>query len=182
MLLQRCIRCRALSKGISILIAGELAFWAPVDVHVLTYAGSAAARSILYENELWLQPSSLDGKVGSTGSSSTFGRGALASRVPKPDIVLTTYEAVCSDVHLLASCQWSCVVIDRRQRTRSAPGKVQAALQELVSSHQLVLSAHGFRSGLDELFTLLTFVKPGNYEDVTDVVPATATEPEQQVR
>lgn len=46
------------------------------------------------EHELWLQPSSLDAKAGF--SSNACSRAGLNGRVPKPDVVLTTYEVVCS--------------------------------------------------------------------------------------
>lgn len=163
--------------------SGELAFWAPPDTHVVTYSGTVAARTILHEHELWLQPSSMDSKVSSGSSTATSGgRAALSARLPKPDIVLTTYEVVCSDAHVLAGLQWSSIVVDRRQRSRSAAGKAQAALHELSSGHRVVLSPHGVRGApVDQLFTLLSFVKPGSYEEVSDVVPAYAVEPEQQV-
>ena len=41
---------------------GEFAFWAGRGVNVVTYAGPCHARSVILENELWLQPSSMDGK------------------------------------------------------------------------------------------------------------------------
>jgi hypothetical protein len=131
---------------------------------------------------MWLQPSSMDGKVGSGSAAGASGRAALPTRVPKPDVVLTTYEVVCSDVHVLAGMSWASIVVDRRQRSRSAAGKAQAALQELAAGHRVVLSPHGLRAAPDQLFTLLSFVKPGSYEAITDVVPAYAVEPEQQVR
>lgn len=162
--------------------AGELAFWAPPDTHVVTYSGSVAARSILAEHELWLQPTSLDGKLGSGSAAGAPGRAALAARVPKPHVVLTTYEVVCSDVHVLAGLPWASIVVDRRQRSRSAAGKAQAALQELAAGHRVVLSCHGLRAAPEALFTLLSFVKPGSAEAISDVVPAYAVEPEQQVR
>jgi hypothetical protein len=167
--------------GLSTTAAGELAFWAPPDTHVVTYSGTVAARNTLHEHEMWLQPSSMDGKLGSGSAAGTSGRAALSARVPKPDVVLTTYEAVCSDVHVLAGMAWSSIIVDRRQRTRSAAGKAQAALQELAAGHRLVLSSHGLKAVPDQLFTLLSFVKPGSYEAITDVVPAYAVEPEQQV-
>jgi hypothetical protein len=82
--------------------AGELAFWAAPGMSVITYSGSAAARSVLHDHELWLQPSSMDGKVSSMGPG---GRAALPTRIPKPDIVITSYEVVCSDVHALSAIQ-----------------------------------------------------------------------------
>ena len=41
---------------------GEFAFWAGRHVNVVTYAGSAHVRGTVLDNELWLQPSSMDGK------------------------------------------------------------------------------------------------------------------------
>jgi len=57
---------------------------------------------VLHDHELWLQPSSMDGKVSSMGPG---GRAALPTRVPKPNIVITSYEVVCSDVHALSAIQ-----------------------------------------------------------------------------
>jgi hypothetical protein len=48
----------------------------------------------------------------------------------------------------------------------------------------VVLSPHGLSGGAagpEQLFTLLSFLKPGAYEVMTDVVPHNITEPEQQV-
>jgi hypothetical protein len=40
----------------------------------------------------------------------------------------------CADVHVLAALPWSAVVVDRRQRSRSAAGKAQLALQVSLTS------------------------------------------------
>lgn len=48
-----------------------------------------------------------------------------------------------------------------------------------------MLSPHGLSgsaAGPEQLFTLLSFLKPGSYEDMRDVLPAHITDPEQQVR
>ena len=55
---------------------GEFAFWAGKDVNVVTYEGSTHSRSTISENELWLQPSSMDGK-----SATYHSREALPERV-----------------------------------------------------------------------------------------------------
>jgi hypothetical protein len=119
---------------------GELAFWLPLESHVVTYSGSVSARAVLQvrvcvcvsiggvacmlacvvtlarchavpdnavsrpailththnvqEHELWLQPSSMDAKAGFNSSATS--RAGLSTRTPKPDVVLTTYEVVCS--------------------------------------------------------------------------------------
>jgi SNF2 family DNA or RNA helicase len=98
---------------------GELAFWAPPDFNAVTYSGLVAARNCIHDHELWLQPSSMDGKVGFSGKCQ------LGGRVPKPDLVVTTYEVLCSDVHMLKAMHWAAVVVDQRQRSRSAAGKAQ---------------------------------------------------------
>lgn len=55
---------------------GEFEFWAGRDVNVVTYSGGAQARGIVLENELWLQPTSMDGK-----SATYQSRQALPDRV-----------------------------------------------------------------------------------------------------
>lgn len=42
---------------------GEWEFWAGQGLHVVSYSGSAAARTVIYEHELWLSPGCLDGKA-----------------------------------------------------------------------------------------------------------------------
>ena len=41
---------------------GEFEFWGGREVNVVTYSGCAQARGIVLENDVWLQPSSMDGK------------------------------------------------------------------------------------------------------------------------
>lgn len=73
-----------------------------VFAYVLPYclcAGALCAVGVclyvsLQEHELWLQPSSMDAKAGFSSAASS--RAGLSAKVPKPDVVLTTYEVVCS--------------------------------------------------------------------------------------
>lgn len=47
----------------------ELSFWGNNGVDgLVVYAGTAAARAVLEEHELWLQPSSMDSKSTSSNS------------------------------------------------------------------------------------------------------------------
>jgi hypothetical protein len=63
---------------------------------------------------------------------------------------------------------------------------VYLTTQELSpAAHRVVLSPHGLSgsaAGPEQLFTLLSFLKPGAYEEMRDVVPPHITDPEQQVR
>ena len=42
---------------------GEFAFWGAADLNVVAYAGSLAARAVIHDHELWLAPTSLDGRT-----------------------------------------------------------------------------------------------------------------------
>lgn len=49
---------------------------------------------------------------------------ALPQRVPKPDIVITSYEAAASDAAALKAISWEAAVLDERQRGRTGIAKV----------------------------------------------------------
>jgi len=166
---------------------GELAFWCPADTNVVAYSGSVAARNALHDHELWLQASSMDGKVGHSAMMQAAARGAATGgRIPKPDVVLTTYEAVSSDLHALRALPWSAVVLDLRQRSRSAAGKAHAALQELTANtrvQRVVLTTHRQRGGAtDELLNVVALVRPAGWEEAGEGLPEDMDEPEEQVR
>jgi len=55
-------------------------------------------------------------------------------QLPKPDVVLTTFEVVFSDVSALRAVPWSVVVVDQRRRSRVLAGRLVAALQEVAPS------------------------------------------------
>ena len=42
---------------------GEWEFWGGQGLHVVSSSGSAAARTVIHEHELWLSPGCLDGKA-----------------------------------------------------------------------------------------------------------------------
>lgn len=42
--------------------AGEFAYWLGPSVDVLPYYGPVAARAVMHDHELWLHPSSLEGR------------------------------------------------------------------------------------------------------------------------
>jgi hypothetical protein len=76
------------------------------------------------------------------------------------DVVLTTYEALATDVASLKLLQWEAVVVDQRQRSRSAAGRSHAALAELGCTRRLVLSGGTLPHQSDRLAELLGFLRP----------------------
>eukprot|EP00884_Botryococcus_braunii_P016742 jgi/Botrbrau1/3751/Bobra.0363s0028.1 len=116
---------------------GEWAFWAGNDCNVVAYAGSTSARSIIAENELWLSPGCLDGRGAYKYSDHH------AHKVVKAEVVLMTYEALQTDLHLITQISWEMVVLDERNRKRA--GK-QAAAPSIIADalpstrHRLLIS------------------------------------------
>lgn len=125
-------------------------------------------------------------QVGHSAMLAAAASGApTGGRIPKPDIVLTTYEAVSSDLHALRALPWSAVVLDLRQRSRSAAGKAHAALQELTAgsgAQRLVLTPHRQRGrGADEVFNLVSLVRPAGWVAAGEAMPDGLEDPEAQV-
>lgn len=150
--------------------AGEFAFWLGPSVDVLPYYGPVAARAVMHDHELWLHPSSLEGRglprpslqdrvrrragwtprlpvpcrVGWLGAwlgpagqrhrSAASPSLALAHsparlptnswllQVPKPDVVMTSYEAFTADAAELKAITWEAVSKPRRDAVTQAPG------------------------------------------------------------
>jgi SNF2 family DNA or RNA helicase len=50
--------------------------------------------------------------------------GTFISQVPKPDIVITSYEAAAADAPALKAIAWEVVLLDERQRGRAGLAKV----------------------------------------------------------
>uniref|UniRef100_A0A7S3VN50 SNF2 N-terminal domain-containing protein n=1 Tax=Dunaliella tertiolecta TaxID=3047 RepID=A0A7S3VN50_DUNTE len=89
--------------------------------------------------------------------------GPPPGRLPKPDVVLASYEAVCADIMSFKAIHWEAVVVDIRQRARGAHlSRVQATVNELSMRH-CVLLAHSrppLPLASDELLALLGIVRP----------------------
>ena len=66
---------------------GELDYWLGDTAEVIHYTGPPGARQQIAQNELWLQPAALDGKLQSAAER-------LSARVPKPDVVLISMESM----------------------------------------------------------------------------------------
>lgn len=152
--------------------AGEFAFWLGPTVDVLPYYGPVAARAVMHDHELWLHPSSLDGRGLPRSTLSERVRAGpprlavcccalcegrplgppalpppaaclpaalphsrprhLPPQVPKPDVVLTSYEAFTADAAELKAITWEAVVLDERHPwQRAALAKAHTALCDL---------------------------------------------------
>ena len=132
---------------------GEFGQWLG-DMAVVTYSGSAVARSLILENDIWLGPGSLDGRG--------MQRPIIKSKIPKADIVLTSHEAFASDSSELTALNWEVVVFDERHRIPSASLKAYQSLGQLEASHRIALSWPMLTNNVQELLAEVTFLKPNS--------------------
>ncbi len=87
--------------------------------------------------------------------------------------MVTTYEALATDVAHLKLLSWTAVVVDQRQRSRSAAGRSHGALAELGCPLRLVLNGGAMPRDSEEMVELLSFLRPdvqvGSWEEVVRV-------------
>lgn len=143
---------------------GEITQWLGDNLDSVTYSGSAVARSTLLENEIWLNPSALDGRG--------VRKPIIQTRIPKVDLVLTSHEAFASDSSDLSTIQWEIVVFDERHRIQSASLKAHQSISELQVNHKILLSWPYFTNSVQELMAELAFIRSGfqSLEDLPDVI------------
>lgn len=82
--------------------AGEFAFWLGPSVDVLPYYGPVAARAVMHDHELWLHPSSLEGRglPKPTLADRVSSRAAGDSRRKGPGASQQQQQAVAAEVDL----------------------------------------------------------------------------------
>ncbi|GIM15000.1 hypothetical protein Vretimale_17869 [Volvox reticuliferus] len=126
------------------------------SINVVVYTGSATARMLLHEQELWLSPSSLDRK-GSMGR----GRDDCPNKVPKADVVIAGYEHVLSDLNALKAMPWEVVVVDMRHRGRGITARNTGALSELGGrQHVLLMGSNPAAAPVEEIVGFAQLIRP----------------------
>ncbi|GAA5998174.1 uncharacterized protein JCM10292_002374 [Rhodotorula paludigena] len=122
----------------------EFAKWAP-SMRVVPYNGDADSRKIVEDHELF------------------DATGAL-----KTHVVLATYEAVAGNGRVFRRVgRWDCLVVDEGQRLKSGKdSQLYNAISTLRIAHRVILSGTPLNNNLRELFNLLAFINPGDYEDI----------------
>lgn len=101
-------------------------------------------------------------------------------QVPKPDVVLTSYEAFTADAAELKAITWEAVVLDERHPwQRAALAKAHTALCDLSARYRLLLSgAAGMRS-VDVLLNHISYLHP-QYQTLEDIPGGVEHMPEAQ--
>jgi len=126
----------------------EFAKWSP-DLRVVAYYGPQSSRSVVRDNEL-------------------FHRGTYDL---KCHVVVTTYEMIvnATDSALFRKNSWECLVVDEGQRLKNENSMLFVKLNELVIENRVLLTGTPLQNNIRELFSLMNFLDPVQFSDVTEL-------------
>ncbi|UZJ54341.1 hypothetical protein CBS101457_003661 [Exobasidium rhododendri] len=83
------------------------------------------------------------------------------------DCLLTTYEYIIKDKHLLGKIRWTHMIIDEGHRMKNTQSKLTLTLTSFyVSRYRLLLTGTPLQNNLPELWALLNFVLPKIFNSV----------------
>ncbi|KAF9903864.1 hypothetical protein EC991_003241 [Linnemannia zychae] len=126
----------------------EFAKWSP-DLRVVAYYGPQNSRSVVRDHEL-------------------FHRG---THDLKCHVVVTTYEMIVNptDSALFRKNSWECLVVDEGQRLKNENSMLFVKLNELVIENRVLLTGTPLQNNIRELFSLMNFLDPVQFSDVTEL-------------
>ncbi|KAG0303580.1 hypothetical protein BGZ98_006511 [Dissophora globulifera] len=126
----------------------EFAKWAP-DLRVVAYYGPQSSRAVVRDHEL-------------------FHRG---THDLKCHVVVTTYEMIVNPVDsaLFRKNSWECLVVDEGQRLKNENSMLFVKLNELVVENRVLLTGTPLQNNIRELFSLMNFLDPIQFADVTEL-------------
>ncbi|KAG0414864.1 hypothetical protein HPB47_007982, partial [Ixodes persulcatus] len=135
----------------------EFELWAP-DFYVVTYIGDKDSRAVIREHEF-----SFDEKaVRNPNKACRMKKDASV----KFHVLLTSYELVCIDATILGSVDWQVLVVDEAHRLKNNQSKFFKVLNNYKINYKLLLTGTPLQNNLEELFHLLNFLSPQNFNDL----------------
>lgn len=87
------------------------------------------------------------------------------TKIPKFEVLLTTYETVLRD-NDLSTIQWECMIIDEAHRLKNSESKLLKVIRSYQSSFKILLTGTPIQNKAQELWSLLNFLDPLNYNSL----------------
>eukprot|EP00698_Gefionella_okellyi_P020055 TRINITY_DN6248_c0_g1_i1.p1 TRINITY_DN6248_c0_g1~~TRINITY_DN6248_c0_g1_i1.p1 ORF type:complete len:1850 (-),score=436.56 TRINITY_DN6248_c0_g1_i1:95-5080(-) len=117
------------------------------DMNAVVYHGNATARDVIRQNEFYYHD--VDGKI-----------------IPglfKFNVLITTYDLVMQDAHMLKKINWRALVIDEAHRLKNRTCKLIDALLLFKAEYRLLLTGTPLQNNTEELWSLLNFLEPDSF-------------------
>jgi superfamily II DNA or RNA helicase len=89
------------------------------------------------------------------------GRRASYDRIPRADVVVTSYPLLVRDAQRLSRFAWHYLVLDEAQTIKNRRSLAATAARSLAARHRLCLTGTPIENDLDELWSLFEFLMPG---------------------
>ncbi|KAH0785021.1 F/Y-rich N-terminus family protein [Histomonas meleagridis] len=115
------------------------------DLNAVVYSGSRQSREIIRQYELFHD----DGVT------------------PKFDALIVQYDYIMSDTSVFSQFSYNVLIVDEAHRLKNAHSKLLQSLTHIHSEFRLLLTGTPLQNTIEELQTLLEFLHPGNFTDVT---------------
>ncbi|XP_025081586.1 chromodomain-helicase-DNA-binding protein 4-like isoform X2 [Pomacea canaliculata] len=135
----------------------EFELWAP-ELYVVTYVGDKDSRTVIREHEFSFDEGAVRGGPRAT-------RMKQGSNV-KFHVLLTSYELISIDAACLGSLDWAVLVVDEAHRLKNNQSKFFRILQNYKIGYKVLLTGTPLQNNLEELFHLLNFLAPDNFNDL----------------
>ena len=85
--------------------------------------------------------------------------------VVKPNVIVTTYETVLTDLMLFERISWQQMVIDEGHRLKNRAAKLLEAIRCLDCPRRMLLSGTPIQNTISELWSLMNFLEPLEFDD-----------------
>ncbi|EAY03294.1 SNF2 family N-terminal domain containing protein [Trichomonas vaginalis G3] len=84
------------------------------------------------------------------------------------NILLVSYDVFLKDTEFLSNIKWQVLIVDEGHRIKNSEGKKNNAMKNLNALHRIILTGTPVQNTLQELWTLLNFVSPQDFEEDPD--------------
>jgi SNF2 family DNA or RNA helicase len=86
------------------------------------------------------------------------------------NILVVSYDILLKDIEILHDIKWEIMILDEGHRIKNSCGKKNNAIRNLSAKHRIILTGTPIQNTLTELWTLLRFVSPNDFEHTPEFI------------